>query len=132
MNIVYRVHWLIPWSILILGMFIIVRFARAYMDGRAFTSMDSRLLSAFSRLIGFQAALGLLYFLWSGFAGVGFPGYRILHGVVMFAAAVTTHLSRLWKNADDQTRFLNNFFMLLASFMLMLIGVSVMPNVVIR
>jgi hypothetical protein len=109
-------------------MYIIVKFSRAYLDGSTFTITDRRLLAAFSGLMDLQAMLGFGYLLWSGFLGAGFPNFRILHGLTMFAAAVVAHLSAFWKNADDQTRFLNNFYVLLASFALMLIGISGLPN----
>jgi hypothetical protein len=44
---------------------------------------------------------------------------------MMFAIGVI-HLSSRWEKADDQTRFLNNFFAILTSFILMLVALSVL------
>jgi len=74
-----------------------------------------------------QGALGLVFFLGTGFAGIGFPIDRILHGTVMLFAVVIPHLSAIWRDADDKTLFLNNFYILLASFLLMLVGLSLIP-----
>ena len=45
-----------------------------------------------------------------------------------FTAALVAHLTRRWESADDQTRFLNNFYVLLASFALMMIGVTLVSD----
>jgi hypothetical protein len=41
---------------------------------------------------------------------------------------VILRLSDLWKNADDSTRYLNNFYVLLASFIVMLVGIALVPS----
>jgi len=127
-RILFYVHWWIPWGILIVGLVAIIKFARGYMDGRSFTAADRRLMAGFSGLIDLQVAIGIIILLLSGFAGIGFPANRILHGITMLAAALVAHLTRRWESADDQTRFLNNFYILLASFALMMIGVTLVSD----
>ena len=46
----------------------------------------------------------------------------------MLAAAVVAHLSVRWKNADDTTRFRNNLFLIIASLILVVIGIAVLPG----
>ena len=128
MNILFTAHWFIPWAILLVGLVAIFKFARGYMSEAAFTRTDGSLMAGFCGLLDLQAVLGFIYFLQSGYLGVGFPTYRILHGVTMLAALIVAHFFIFWKNADDQTRFINNFYILLASFMLMLVGISLIPN----
>ena len=117
-------HWFLPWLILVVGMYSIIRFTRGYINERAFTPTDQRLVTVFSGLMDLQGLLGLIFLLGTGFAGIGFPVDRILHGLAMFAAVVVPHFSRLWKSADDQTRHVNNFFVILSSFLLMLFGLA--------
>jgi hypothetical protein len=105
-------------------MYDVVRFARGYINGKSFTKTDQRLVAVFSGLMDLQAALGLVFFLVTGLEGIGFPSNRILHGIVMFVAAIAPHLSSLWVGADDQSRYINNFFVILGSFLLMLVGLS--------
>ena len=124
MHYIGDAHWLLPWLILLLGMYDIVRFARGYINGLTFTRIDHRLVAIFSGLLDLQAALGLIFFLVTGLEGIGFPSNRIMHGIVMFVAAVIPHLSQRWVGADDQTRHLNNFFIILGSFLIMLVGLS--------
>lgn len=117
-------HWFLPWLILVIGMYIIIRFVRGYTNELVFTKTDRRLLAVFSGLMDLQAALGLTFFLVTGLEGIGFPSNRIMHGSVMLVAAVIPHISSRWVDADDKTLFLNNFFVLLSSFLLMLLGLS--------
>jgi hypothetical membrane protein len=53
---------------------------------------------------------------------------RIEHGVTMIVAAVVAHLSAHWKNANDQIRYRNSLFTIVASLVLVLIGISVLPG----
>jgi len=127
MRIFYIAHWLIPWLILALGMYAIVRFVRGYMNESAFTNADRRLMIVFNSLMGLQGLFGLIYFIWGVFITNIIPTYRVLHGIIMLVAAIIPHFSALWKDADDSTRYLNNFYLLLASFLIMLVGISLIP-----
>jgi len=128
MQILSIAHWVIPWLVLIVGMYAIVRFVRSYLDESIFTDVDRRLMIVFSGLVDLQALIGLTYFMWTGFIIGSFPAYRIFHGITMFLAAVIPHLSPLWKDENDSTRFINNFYLLLASFLIMIVGISLIPN----
>ena len=46
----------------------------------------------------------------------------------MILAAVVAHLSARWKNADDKTRFRNNLFTIIASLILVLVGIASLPG----
>lgn len=127
LSLVGNAHWYLPWVILALGMYAIVRMVRGFINEAEFTASDQRLVTILGGLLDLQAALGLVYFLWSGYVGMGFPLYRFTHGTVMLVAAIIPHFSSRWRNADNPTRFINNFYLLLASFLLMLVGVSLIP-----
>lgn len=127
MRVLEYAHWLVPWLILMLGMYLLVKFGRGYLDKSIFTEHDQKRLVIFRVLMIAQAVTGLTFFAWSGLT-VGFPAYRVWHGLIMFMAAVILRLSDLWKNADDSTRYLNNFYVLLASFIVMLVGIALVPS----
>ncbi len=127
MHIFVSAHWLAPWLILIIGMYLLVKFGRGYLDKSVFTDGDQKRLVIFRALMIAQSVTGLIVFAWSGLT-VGFPAYRIWHGLIMFVAAVILRFSDLWKNADDSTRYLNNFYVLLASFFMMLVGIALVPS----
>jgi len=124
----YLAHWAVPWLILILGLYAIVKFVRGFIDRSTFTDADRKLFSGFRDLMRIQGLTGLIYFLWTGFITKDFPLYRISHAVLMLVAAMILRLGSLWKNEDDATRYLNHFYLLLASFLVMLVGISLIPN----
>jgi hypothetical protein len=128
LHIVYLAHWGIPWLILTLGMYTVVRFVRGYIDKQTFTDADQRLFVVFRELMRIQGLMGLIYFVWSGLVTHSFPTYRILHGITMFVAAMLLSYSARWKNEDSAARYLNNFYLLLASFLIMLVGLALVPN----
>lgn len=128
LRVFYLAHWGIPWLILILGMYTIVRFVRGYIDKRTFADADQRLFVLFRELMRIQGLTGLVYFFWSGLVTHGFPIYRIAHAMIMLVAAMILRLSSRWKNEDDATRYINNFYLLLASFLIMLVGLALVPS----
>jgi len=128
MNILLMAHSGLRWLILLVAVVAIIKFMVAWRAGSAFKGMDRGLTAAFSGLMDLQATLGIIFLLWSGFAGAGFPRYRIEHGVTMILAAVVAHLSARWKKADDKTRFRNNLFTIIGSLILVLIGIASLPG----
>lgn len=128
MNVLLMAHSGIRWLVLLVAVIAIVKFAMGWLRRSTFKGMDRGLMAAFSGLMDLQMTLGLVFLLWSGFAGAGFPGYRLAHTVIMIVAAVVAHLSARWKNADDMTRFRNNLFVIAGSLLLVLIGISILPG----
>ena len=128
MNILLMAHSGIRWLILLVALIAIVKFLIGWLRGGSFKGMDRGLMSGFSGLMDLQATLGIILMLWSGFAGAGFPRYRLEHALTMIIAAVVAHMSARWKNADDKTRFRNNLFLIVASLVLVLVGISVLPG----
>lgn len=123
MNILLMAHSVLRWLILLFAVITIVKYLIGWFANSQFKSMDRGLMSGFSGLMDLQVTLGIILLLWSGFAGAGFPISRILHGVVMIIAAVVAHLSARWKNADDRTLFQNNLFVIVASLVLIVVGI---------
>jgi len=128
MNILFMAHSGLRWLILLVAAIAVVKFALGWLRGGQFKGMDRGLISGFSGLMDLQALLGVIFLLWNGFSGAGFPMYRIEHGVTMIVAAVVAHLSARWKNADDKIRFRNNLYIILASLVLVLIGILILPG----
>jgi hypothetical protein len=121
-------HSGIRWLILLVGVIAIVKFLVGWLRGGTFKGMDRGLMSGFNGLLDLQGTLGLIFLVWNGLSGVGFPGYRIAHTMLMIAAMAVAHLSSRWKNADDMTRFRNNLFVIVGSLILVLVGISVLPG----
>ena len=128
MNILLMAHSGIRWLVLLIAVIAIVKFLIGWLQGSQFKGMDRGLMAGFNGLMDLQMTLGIILLIWSGVSGVGFPLFRILHGLIMIAAAVVAHMSARWKNADDITRFRNNLFLIAGSLILILIGISILPG----
>ena len=118
----YLAHWIIPWFILAVGLYTSVKFVRGYLDKLVFTDVDRKLFSTFRELMRIQGLTGIIYFIWTGIITHSFPLYRISHGLTMLVAAMILRFGGRGKNEDDAARYLNNFYVLLASFLVMLVG----------
>ena len=128
MNILLMAHSGIRWLILLVAAVAIVKFALGWLKGGEFKGMDRGLASAFSGLMDLQALLGIVFLLWNGFTGSGFPLFRIEHGTIMILAAVVGHLPSRWKNAASKTRFRNSLFAIVGSVLLVIVGIALLPG----
>jgi hypothetical protein len=128
MSILLVAHSWLRWLILLIAILAIVKFLAGWLRASTYQGMDRGLMSAFSGLMDLQATMGIILLLWNGFAGTGFPLYRIAHGLIMIFAAVLAHMSGRWKNADSATRFRNNLFLIAGSLILVLIGIAILPG----
>ena len=128
MNILLMAHSGLRWLVLLVAAVAIVKFALGWLKGGEFKGMDRGLASAFSGLMDLQALLGIVFLLWNGFTGSGFPLFRIEHGTIMILAAVVGHLPSRWKNAASKTRFRNSLFAIVGSVLLVIVGIALLPG----
>ena len=128
MNILLSIHSIVRWLIVVVALIALVKFAIGWLGNGRFAGMDRGLTSGFSGLIDLQTTLGIIFLLWSGLAGAGFPMVRIEHTTTMLIAAVVAHLPMRWKNAPDKIRFRNSFIVVLATAVLIFAGVMRLPG----
>ena len=128
MNILFMAHSGLRWLVLLVAAVAVVKFALGWLKGGEFKCMDRGLSAAFSGFMDLQALLGILFLLWDGFSGSGFPLFRIEHGTVMILAAVAGHLPARWKNAAPKTRFRNSLFAIVGSVLLVIVGIALLPG----
>ena len=132
MNILLMVHSILRWVILLVAVIAIAVFLVSWLRRSQLQGVDRGLMSGFSGLMDLQAMLGIILLVWSGLAGAGFPRYRLEHALIMVLAAVVAHLSARWKNADAPLRYRNYFLIILASLLLVLIGIALLPGAFTR
>jgi hypothetical protein len=125
MNILVIIHSILRWVILLVAVIAMVVFLVSWLRRSQLGGMDRGLMSGFSGLMDLQATIGIVLLIWGGLSGVGFPANRIEHGLIMILAAVVAHLSARWKNTEEPLRYRNYFLIILASLVLVLIGISV-------
>ena len=128
LSIVLKIHSLLRWVIVAVSIAALVWFVLVWLRGMRSEKADRGLMAAFSGLIDTQVLIGIIYILWSGFTGAGFPLYRIEHAVVMIIAAVTAHSAMGWRKAGVQTRARNNAALIVGVLVLIFIGVSLLPK----
>ncbi len=128
MQTVLTIHSLVRWLIIGIAVFALTRFLTAWRNGDEFRRLDRILTAAFSGLLDAQAALGLIYLVWNGLAGMGFPAYRIAHMVVMLLAVFLGHLPARWKEAEGPARHRGAFFALGGALLVVVIGVTLLPG----
>ena len=132
MNILLASHSILRWVILLVAVIAILVFLISWLRRSQLNGVDRGLMSGFSGLMDLQATIGIVLLIWGGLGGLGFPAYRIEHGLIMILAAVVAHLSARWKNAEEPLRYRNYFLVILGSLFLVLIGISVLPGVLTR
>jgi hypothetical protein len=128
MALLLSVHSHLRWLILVVALIAVVKFAVGWLRGGTFKGMDRGLASGFSGLLDLQVTLGLIFLIWNGLAGAGFPMFRIEHAVTMLIAAGVAHLHMIWKTADDKKRFRNTLFIVLDTLIIIFIGVARLPK----
>ncbi len=132
MNILLMIHSILRWVILLVAVIAILVFLISWLRRSQLGGMDRGLMSGFSGLMDLQATIGIVLLIWGGLTGIGFPAYRIEHGLIMVLAAVVAHLSARWRNAEEPLRYRNYFLTILGSLFLVLIGISVLPGVLTK
>ena len=128
MTILLTIHSILRWVIMLVAAVAIVVFLVGWLRRSHLQGVDRGLMSGFSGLMDLEATIGLILLFWGGFGGMGFPAYRIEHGVTMLIAAGVTHMSARWRTAEEPVRYRNNMFLILASLVLVVIGISFLPG----
>ncbi len=128
LGIVLEIHSLVRWVVVGISLLALVWFALVWLRALRNEKLDRGLMAAFSGLIDVQVLIGIIYILWSGLAGAGFPSYRLEHAAIMIIAAVVAHLSMRWRKVAVQLRARNNLALIVGVLILVFIGVSRLPQ----
>jgi hypothetical protein len=128
MDFLLTLHSILRWVIVVVAVLAVVKFALGWAMNASFKGMDRGLASGFSGLLDTQVLLGLIFFLWSGFGGAGFPGYRWEHMVTMLIAAALGHVPSRLKALGDKQRFFYSVAAILGALALVYVGVMLLPG----
>lgn len=126
MGFLLMLHSIVRWLIVAVGVVALVKFAIGLAQKSTFGKMDRGLSSGFSGLMDLQVTLGLLYFLITGFGGMGFPPYRIEHAVTMLIAAGVAHTPSMFKKATN--KYAVALGAVVGALVLIYIGVSLLSG----
>ncbi|HEX2697916.1 MAG TPA: hypothetical protein VHM28_09420 [Anaerolineales bacterium] len=128
MDTLLSIHSILRWVIVVVAALAVIKFAVGWASNATFKGVDRGLASGFSGLMDLQVLLGLVYFIWNGMGGAGFPLYRILHMIVMVLAAVAAHIPSRLKALTDKLRFLYSMLIILGVLVLIYAGVALLPG----
>ena len=128
MGIVLMLHSIVRWVIVVVALVAIVRFTLGWLRHGQYGGMERGLASGFSGLMDAQVLLGIIFLLWSGLTGAGFPAYRLEHAGALIVAAIVAHLPLRWKNAPDAIRYRNTLAAVVGSLALVVFGVALLPQ----
>mgnify|MGYP004007156363 FL=1 len=106
----------------------LVIFGYGWLAKKTFPKLGRILPAAYSGLLDTQVLLGLIFMIWTGVQGAGFPRFRLEHMVMMILAAVVAHLPSRWAKAGKENLYRNTFFAILGTLVLIYLGVLVLPG----
>jgi hypothetical protein len=127
MELILTLHSIVRWLIVGVGLIALVKFLIGWLRKSSFQPMDRGLMSGFVGLIDLQALLGLILFIWM-WLDAGFVRFRAEHAFTMILALILAHLSRRWREDPDRIRFRNYALIIIGVFILIFIGIAVLPQ----
>ena len=127
-TILLYAHSGIRWLIVIAAILAFGVFGYGWLGKRTFPKLGRIIPAAYSGLLDTQVLLGLIFMVWTGLAGVGFPRFRIEHMTMMILAAVIAHLPSRWAKAERANLYRDTFFVVIASLLLIYFGVALLPE----
>ncbi len=127
-SILLYTHSGFRWLIVIAAIAALAIFGYGWLAKKTFPKLGRILPAAYSGLLDMQVLIGLIFMVWTGFTGAGFPLYRIEHMIVLIFAAVVAHLPSRWMKAEKENLYLNIFLAILASLVLIYVGVALLPD----
>jgi hypothetical protein len=128
MSILLAAHSGVRWLVILIALVVLVKFIWGWIGKKPYEAIDRTLTKVFAGVVDLQVLLGIIYLLWNGFAGAGFPRYRIEHAVTMILAAVAAHFAGRGKGSSDSAIFRNATIAVLVTLLLIYAGVAVLPG----
>ena len=127
-TILLHTHSGIRWLLVLAAIIALGLFGYSWLAKKPFPKQGKMLTASYSGLLDLQALIGLIFMLWTGFTGSGFPRFRIEHMTIMILAAVVAHLPSRWIKSEKDNLSRNIFLAILASLVLIYVGVALLPG----
>ena len=132
MNFLFITHSHFRWILIIVILIAIFKFISGWLSESKYSRIDDIIFKSYSGIIDLQVTFGLIYLIWSGLEGAGFPRFRLEHSFIMIIVAVLPHLSKRWKGSADVIRFRNGSIIIIATAILIFVGVVMLPGGMLR
>ncbi len=128
MYILFTAHSGIRWLLAAAVLLLLARLYALRRSGSEFGKTDNSLLIAMSVLFDAQLLLGLVMLGWDAIEKGFLPGYRIEHTLTMLLATFLAHLPGRWKGRPADVRVRDTFLVIAAVALLIVIGVTRLPQ----
>ena len=128
MSFALTLHSILRWVTILVAVAALIKFGIGWFGKKTYDDTANRLRVVFTSLMDVQLLLGGFYLVLGGLLGFGWPTYRFEHLGIMVVAVVLAHLTGLGKDKGDNIRYRNGFLFLLASVLVVVIGVSLLPG----
>lgn len=128
MSFALTLHSILRWVTILVAVAALIKFGIGWFGKKPYDDTANRLRVVFTSLMDVQLLLGGFYLVLGGLLGFGWPTYRLEHLGIMVVAVVLAHLTGLGKDKGDDVRYRNGFLFLLASILVVVIGVSLLPG----
>lgn len=121
-SIVITLHSINRWIIVVVALIAAIKFLIGWLGNRSYEAADRGLMSAYTGLLDLQVLLGIILLFTRGVTN-----YQIEHAITMVIAVILAHLTRLWRDREDKTKFRNNFLVIVVGLLLIVVGVALLP-----
>ena len=123
MDFLQTIHSINRWLILVIAVVALIKFLIGWLRSSSYQPVDRGLMAGYTGLLDLQLLLGIVLLI-----GLGLERFRIEHAVTMLIAIILAHLSMLWRDKADKVKFRNNFLAILIGMLLIIAGVTVLPQ----
>ena len=127
-RIMLILHSVNRWLLLLVGLIAVGRFLMVWLQNRQNERLDRGLMSAFTGLMDLQMLLGIIVFITAGIQQGIWPRFRFEHAFIMIVATVIVHLSMRWRKSPVAVRARNNVIVIVIAFVLIFVGVAMLPG----
>lgn len=123
MDFILTLHSINRWIIVVVAIIALIKFLIGWLRSSDYQPADRGLMAAYTGLLDLQLLMGIILLI-----DRGFSGRPLEHAITMVVAVILAHLSRLWRDKPDKVKFRNNFLVILVGMLLIIAGVSVLPQ----
>lgn len=127
----WHLHAFLRWIAVIVAVVTVGKLVMGLMQGGPYDTLANRLMTIFSRVLGVQWLLGIIFALVLYVFPIGLgntPRHVWEHLAVMTVVVGLSEMHRRWKNAPDATRYRNNLVLVIVCLVLVFIGVALLPQ----
>jgi hypothetical protein len=126
-----HIHAFVRWISVAVAAALLVKLGMGLVQGGPYDALASRLMTVFSRVLGVQWLIGIIFALALYVIPIGLgntPRHVWEHLIVMTVVVGLSEMHRRFKNAPDGIRYRNTLLLVIVCLVLVFIGVQLLPQ----